>query len=252
MSQSEQSRNRMNDDPAQDRRGAGSDAVHASPRWLDLSDPTSSGLGTEVDVDTAVVAPASAQGEDGNILFDAVTIEPWRHDVTLAREMITQVLHKGYLFPIWHPASLVRQTERRLECTAESDGPVAVIRERIFLLVPGPEKSSHERGQTNEEHRSALDHVTLLTRCTPDLADPNEGPLDQRTEIHSTGRFTPPDSTGLMFWPRLSQPGQPEVLFEMFKAGETAPVRQRLMFIDQVAATDPETVKKLMEYYRRW
>jgi hypothetical protein len=219
------------------------------PKVLEISELTLSALGANLDLDTAFVPPASARGKDGKNLFDAFAVERWRHRMVLGRDVTVEVVYKGYLFPIGHRASLVKLTERRLEWTAGSAGPVAVLVQRMFLRVGEPEKSFRAYGQPNEGRRWPAERVTLLTRRTPDIVDPSEASLDKRDKVHNSGRYNPPGSTGLMFWPRLSRSDQSEVWFEMLMGRETVPVRLPLMFVDNAAANDPETITKLVDYY---
>ena len=89
-----------------------------APRALSISELSLSALGGSINLDTQFVPPASARasvnGKAVN-LFDAFSIERWRHRTVLGRDITVEIVCKGFLFPLGHRATLVKLTERRFE-----------------------------------------------------------------------------------------------------------------------------------------
>ncbi|MGY3499169.1 hypothetical protein [Bradyrhizobium sp. USDA 4502] len=161
------------------------------PQALDVSELTLTALGGTFNADTSFVPPASAKvvvpvsffqslvpealrkdlKDSRRNLFDALSIERWRHLVVLGRDIKVEVIYKGFLFPLGHRASLIKLTERRFY--AAPDGrPTAFLIQRMFLRVGVPEKNYPAIGQPNGGRRWPVERLELLTRVTSDIVDP--------------------------------------------------------------------------------
>ena len=132
------------------------------PQPLGVAGLTLTALGGSFDADTNFVPPASAKvvpvglwdpnnPVPGNPLFDAFSIERWRHDSRLGRDIRVEVVYKGFLFPCGHRASLVKLTERRFMVGPGglAAGPIAFLVQRFFLRIGTPIKTYPALGQPN-------------------------------------------------------------------------------------------------------
>lgn len=223
------------------------------PDPLSVSELSLSALGGTLDLNTDFVPPVPMRTRSGANLFDALAIERWRHKAVLGRDILVEIVYKGFLFPTGHPASLVKVTERRF---VPVDGqPVAVLVQRKFLRFRKPAKEFPALGQPNRGRRLPLSQLTLLTRQTPDLVDvdlvdpPSVCEAATSVKEENSGRLTINGGTGLCFWPRVRAEKGGEYWFEMRADKENAPVRLPLIFVDNTAANDPRTMELLAEYY---
>ena len=218
------------------------------PQPLLVNELALTALGGNLDHDTPFVPPTSAVlagvGKRAVNLFDALSIERWRNRTVLGRDISVEVVYKGFLFPIGHKAALVRLTERRFEASPAGGAPIAVLIQREFLRVGQPEKRFPAYGQANDKRRWPAEKVEMLTRRTPDLIsreqDPEPIPL-------SDGKAT---GTGLAFWPRTVPRLGAEVLFEMRIDDEGGSGAMPLIFVDNTAAHDPDSMAALVRYYQ--
>jgi hypothetical protein len=230
------------------------------PEPLSISELSLSAMGGSLDLNTDFVPPVSVKlPNDGN-LFDALTIERWRHKAVLGRDILVEIVYKGFLFPTGHPASLVKITERGFESDGKDGSPVAILSERKFLRFRKPVKEFPALGQPNKGRRWPLTEMTLLTRQTPDLVDPElvdpgstwesvcSGASGEK-KVASNGRIPLSNSTGICFWPRVRAGDGGEYWFEMRVDKESAPVRLPMIFVDNAAANDPGTMHELVKHY---
>ena len=224
------------------------------PKPLSVTELSLSALGGNLDIDAVFQPPAAARAENGRNLFDALSIERWRQRTVLGRDIVVEVVYKGFLFPLGHRASLVKLTERRFMAVPGRESPVAILVQRQFLRVGKPEKRFQAEGQPNRASRWPCDRVTILTRQSPDLVDArNEdhgATADRGVYPRGTITFDPAvKTTGLCMWPRTAARRGAEVWFEMQIGDEAVPVRLPLIFIDNLAANDDATVAALVNYY---
>lgn len=224
------------------------------PKPLSVSELSLSALGGNLDVDAGFQPPASARSLlDRRNLFDALSIERWRQRTVLGRDIVVEVVYKGFLFPLGHRASLVKLTERRFMKVEGRESPMAILVQRLFLKIGKPEKRYQAEGQPNRGSRWPCERVVMLTRQTPDLVDARSDQPDmtvtspQQLAHGRIGLGT--GTTGLCMWPRTSARDGAEVWFEMQIGDEAVPVRLPLIFVDNIAANDETTVRKLIEYY---
>lgn len=225
------------------------------PRELSVIELSLSALGGCLNLDTAFVPPASARRWNGTDLFDAFTVERWRQRTVLGRDVLVEVVYKGFLFPLGHGASLVKLTERTF--VRVGDTPVAVQIQRMFLKVGDPMKAYPAQGQPNRARRWPCAGIEILTVTTPDLVDPTAEVSDfpscgdpGTVKVAPGGRLDfKGGSPGLCFWPRTASREGAEVSFEMRVSGEAVPVRMPLIFADNRAINHAPTMKALVDYY---
>ncbi|HEX5720666.1 MAG TPA: hypothetical protein VF179_31215, partial [Thermoanaerobaculia bacterium] len=116
----------------------------------------------------------------------------WRHLATLGRDQFVRVVEAGFLFPLGHRAVKIIITERKLADAFNQDfgskGPVAYLRQRMFIVVREPVKAYSHR-------EFPFRTVTFKTLKTPNLIDPP----DETLALASGGAST--------FWPRYEVVG---------------------------------------------
>lgn len=224
------------------------------PRQLKIDELRLSALGGTLRHDTDFVPPSAARHALNGPLYDSLSVERWQHWVVLGRDVFAEVVYKGYLFPIGHRASLVKQTERVfLRGVRQGPGkkidPIrAYLRQRMFVRIGQPDKVFPAPGQPNGGRQFPASRVRMLTRVSPDIVDPSA----DFTALHRDGDIAPggrlfPAEAGLVFWPRTASVEGAEVLFD-FQI-ESAPTRGPLLFVDNVAVNRPELLKKIVGVY---
>lgn len=226
------------------------------PRPLKVQELRLTALGGTFRHDTDFVPPTAARHISYGALYDSFSIERWQHWVVLGRDVFAEVVYKGFLFPIGHRASLVKQTERVfLRATDDKNGKRSVrayLRQRMFIRVGQPDKVFPALGQPNLGRQFPAGLVRLLTTVTPDLVDPaqdmKEVPLVGQRPVPAPGGRLFASKPGLVFWPRTARASGAEVRFEALL--DSAFVRVPLIFVDNTAAHDTEVIKSLIEYYR--
>jgi hypothetical protein len=239
------------------------------PKSLSVNELSLSALGGNLDIDAGFQPPASARdAESRRNLFDALSVERWRQRTVLGRDIVVEVVYKGFLFPLGHRASLVKLTERRF--VSLNGSPSAVLMQRLFLRVGKPEKRFPAEGQANRARRWPCERITILTRQTPDLVDARSdnpkdisNPINARDPERKDGFYVTrrgrialktksgQRGTGICLWPRTSAREGAEVWFEMQIGDEAVPVHMPLIFVDNIAANDEDTIEALVEYYNR-
>jgi hypothetical protein len=189
-------------------------------------------------------------------LFDAFSIERWRQDTRLGRDIRAEVVYKGFLFPFGHRASLVKLTERRFVAGpgGVAKGPVAFLIQRFFLRIGTPLKTYPAIGQPNGGRTWPTERLEIVTRVTPDLIDPADAtPSGTVSAETPSGRIFLYDNNsacpGLVFWPRVRRGRGGEVNFELQVDGRGARTRLPLIFVDNTAANDVHAMKALRDYY---
>jgi len=101
-----------------------------------------------------------------------LTVEQWRHIATLGRDQYVRVVYKGFLVPFGHRAALVKVTERKL-ITIAGSGVVAILHQRMFIVIHDPIKNYPVLGQPNQGREMPFRRIEMLTLITPDLDDPS-------------------------------------------------------------------------------
>ncbi len=239
------------------------------PQPIGVSEMTLTALGGSLDADTNFVPPASAKvvmtkawtpgAKDviGDSLFDALSIERWRQQTRLGRDILTEVVYKGFLFPLGHRCSLVKLTERRFVTLPGKVGnPIAYLVQRMFLRVGAPLKIYPAIGQPNGGRSWPPERLEILTRVTPDILDPADTSPTAASgaEERPNGRIFLRDENdtirpGMVFWPRVRARRGGEISFELQIDGRGSRTRMPLIFVDNTAANDIGAMKALTKYY---
>lgn len=234
------------------------------PQRLTVPELTLTTLGGSLDLDTTFVPPAAARDKERNTLYPSLSIERWRHRTVLGRDILVEVVYKGFLFPIGNRCSLVKLTERRFYPHPEGGAPTAYLIQRMFLRIGRPDKRFPALGQPDAGRGFPAELVTFLTRRTPDILDPTtvdaEDTSDLRPDMpkridvkpHQNGRLIFDDKeNGLVFWPRTARGRAGDVRFQLELDRRVGAVSMPLIFLDNVAANEPEIVEALTHYYNR-
>jgi hypothetical protein len=209
-----------------------------------------SSLGGFLRVNAGFEPPASILDGRGNPYFDALSVERWRHRIVLGRDISAEVVYKGYLFPIAVRCALIKVTERRFQPVKGRMGPVAVLRQHMFLQVGKPAKSFPAFRQPDDGRRVPFSGLKLITTVTPDIVDPydQDGVKDEDGILPSGLIALGTGGGGAAFWPRTARRRGSEVKFEILVDGRVT-TRVPLIFVDNAAANDPKTIEALCHHY---
>lgn len=234
------------------------------PQPLTVPELTLTMLGGSLDLDTTFVPPAAARDADKRTIYPSLSIERWRHRTVLGRDILVEVVYKGYLFPIGNRCSLVKLTERRFYPHPQGGAPTAFLIQRMFLRIGRPDKRFPALGQPDAGRGFPAELVTFLTRRTPDLVDPTtadaEDTSDRRPDMPSrinlktcqNGRLIlEGKENGLVFWPRTARGRAGDVRFQLELDRRVGAVSMPLIFVDNVAANEPDIVEALTHYYNK-
>jgi hypothetical protein len=211
-------------------------------------------VGASLDLDATFVPPASLRNMSDENLFDAFSIERWRSLIALGRDVTTEVVYKGFLYPIGFRATLVKVTERVFEpWSGENTSPMGFLRQRLYIQISDPTKIFPAVGQPFGGNCWPASAVTLDMSKTPDIIDPTRGqtgrPIEQKWSTQGSGRLDHPLRVGMVFWPR-SAPGEAgNIQFRMKIDGRPELVAMPMIFVDNAAAHDPATMRALRRHY---
>jgi hypothetical protein len=187
---------------------------------------------------SALGALLDAEGS-WSALPEGIDLEQWRHLATLGRDHYVRVVYKGYLYPFGHAASLVKVTERQFETMP---GPtkrrIAVLRQRFYVVVREPIRRFNGGSHVHGGRDFPFSEVEILTRLTPDLAEPGMG----------AGALLSPLPAGLLprmlFWPMVHGPGAGTLrdfhfdLAAVDLAGQRIVASMPLLFVGKLADAD--------------
>ncbi|MER9442020.1 hypothetical protein NKI79_11460 [Mesorhizobium sp. M0340] len=221
-----------------------------------------SALGGFLSVNASFEPPASIIDYERGTLFDALSIERWRHRIVLGRDISAEVVYKGYLMPFGIRASLIKSTERRFERIDGKGGPVAVLRQRMFIRIAKPVKDFGAFRQSDEGRRVPFRKVRVVTLQTPDIVDPFDlagtrdetgvwpgGLIDLIERPKAADEAKPKDAQpGTPFWPRTARRSGAEVMFEVL-LDDKIRVRMPMVFVDNVTVNRAESLQPLTHYY---
>ena len=166
----------------------------------------------------------------------SVTLQEWRHDASMARDQYVRLVYKGYLLPFGFPASLIRITERLFKSNTEGK-KVAVLIQRMYIVVRQPEVSYNEVEQKYKGRTNPFKKVTVTTLVTPDL------------EIAENSELKP----GLgqsAFWPKVSGSGK-DFKFHIIaedRDGKNCEFVLPLLFIDNSMTSKPKMSETVSEF----
>lgn len=230
------------------------------PRALKIQELALTALGGTLRHDSDFVPPAAARHIVHGPMFDSMSVERWQQWTVLGRDVFAEVVYKGYLFPIGHRASLVKQTERIFLAPAkmgskdpDPHAPLrCYLRQRMFIRVARPEKAFPAYGQPNGGRMFPADVARMLTLTTPDIVDPTEDTtLPQAASagemMVSPGGRLYANEAGLVFWPRTARIAGAEVAFDVQIQG--AATKAKLIFVDNVAVNRPDLMDRLVQDY---
>ncbi|MCG2641433.1 MULTISPECIES: hypothetical protein [Bradyrhizobium] len=216
------------------------------PQPLRVTELWLSALGGSLTHDTLFYPSAGLDDLWGKKIFDGFSIERWRAEIVIGRDIVGEVVYKGYLFPLGHRASLVKLTERLFLLT-KNNGVKAILVQRIFLRVGRKSQAYPAIGQAFQGRLWCAQDVTIRTLQTPDLRDPYELPKGDKPESPQ-GRIGLDGAPGLAFWPRINETDAGLVKFDLTLDG--AVTSMPLIFVDNIAATNAASLKRLIERYR--
>ena len=256
---------RIEDDLVQDQDGEeqGLYMPRAMPTRLLRLSP----LGGTLDLNAPFVPPAplrAKQNERASIFentFDAYSLERVRILISLGREVTTEVVNKGFLYPLGFRAALLKVTERQYlpwpatfnPDVARWSGPLAFQVQRYFIQVSNPEKTFPGIAQPFRGRGWPARSLNMLTQRTPDLLDPTRA-TDARVNDAAwrelpDGHLDHKDRSGLVFWPRTAAGEGGNVRFRFTVDGRPEPVSMPLIFVDNQAAHDAPTMRALQAYW---
>lgn len=218
------------------------------PRPLDVTELSLTALGGTLRHDSSFEPPTAAKfWRDRKSVFDAFTVERWQQWTNLGRDVYTEVVQKGFLFPIGIRASLVQVTERIFFQHAVTKAISAPLRQRMFIRVANPDKTFPALKQPYEGRRFPVQSLKLLTEVTPDIVDPYSDQPDKGEGPAPSGRMTFEGSRGLIFWPRIFKSPLGNIRFEMDVDG--AKTDLPMIFVDNAAVDNEATLKAIVDYY---
>jgi hypothetical protein len=220
------------------------------PPPLDVSELTLTAIGGSLTLDTRFEPPAAPYTQDSKSLFNAFSLERWKHQAVLGRDIAVEVVYKGFLYPLGNRASLVKVTERRFLANPEGNFPTAYLIQRMFIRVSRPDKSYPGLGQPFDGRDFPVSQTHALTKRTPDILDPT---------MTAPGATGPEQATaygrlqlavqGLVFWPRTAPSLGGEVQFKFQIDGGDGAMQMPLLFADNTAVHDPPSMALIAGYY---
>lgn len=219
-----------------------------NPRTLDVTELSLTSIGGTLRHDTGFQPPLAAKfWRDNDGVFDSLALEKWHQWTTLGRDVFTEIVYKGYLYPLGIRASLVQVTERIIYMHQETGAISAPLRQRMFIRVANPEKLYPALKQPFGGRRFPVQRLNLLTTVTPDIVDPNDGEARAGEPVAPSGRVSLDNGKGLVFWPRIFRALPGNIRFEMDLDGVKSDLP--LIFVDNTAIGDAATMKSLETYY---
>lgn len=222
------------------------DAGHAiyAPRTLNVEEMSLSALGATFRHHTVFNPPLPAllrenRGApkmfDGRPAFDGLSVEKWDHRSHQGRDDYDGVSYKGYLMPSGHRATIEKRTSKEIIPTQDG-GLRAISIQRMYIKVTDP-VLRFKRLEQPYGGRCWLDGpLTVAVPLEGEIADPYDV---------AGGRIQDID-VGLAFWPTRLASTEP-LQFTIKAGGGSA--QAPLLFVDNVAAGDPEILSKLADIY---
>lgn len=244
-----------------------------------------SARGGTLNLDTTFRPPSPELDKLGRPLSIGFSVERWRQITVIGRDIETEVVYKGYLFPLGVRASLVKLTERLFFRNPQNCQISAFLIQRKFIRIGDPDKTYPAAGQADAGRRFPVSRLKMLTLQTPDIVDPlddrvreptklprllrNAAGLEKqfwfselpggRIDFAEGAKGAPGDRVpeysrsemkpGLVFWPRTRPGASESISFEFTIEGNPSSVRMPLLFVDNIAANDPDVLSALSDYY---
>lgn len=137
-----------------------------------------------------------------------VPLEKWQHVMTMGRDQKVVVETRGFLLPFGHPATLVKETERKIQILHSREGgrlpvPVAYLRQRKYIRIKHPVMPCSNWDM-------AFRTVTFLEKVSPPIDDPLNAGIPRPNQPNPNAHWSEK-----AFWPKVA--GRPyEFLLEGF------------------------------------
>lgn len=172
-----------------------------------------------------------------------LSIVQWIQHANMGRDQFVKVVYQGTLFPFGHQAAFIKVTERKFQRFPASDAIVAVLRQRVFIVVreplkefPGPEQQS----LTNAQGRDfPFKTVQITTLETPNLDDPTKAPS-----------IIPGTPFQTAFWPRVLGADFQFHLVGTDRSGNQSEFSMPLVFVESTANKNESLLKnKVRNFY---
>lgn len=166
----------------------------------------------------------------------SITLQEWRHVASMGRDQYVHLVYKGYLLPFGFPASLIRITERLVKNNSEGK-KVAVLVQRMYIVVRQPKVSYKEVEQWYEGRTNPFKKVTVTTLVTPDLEIPDKSALK-------------PGLGQSAFWPMVSGNDFKFHIIAEDRDGKNCEFVMPLLFIDNSMTSKP-IISDIISQFRK-
>ncbi|UFR05972.1 hypothetical protein KBP30_34490 [Streptomyces sp. Go40/10] len=169
-------------------------------------------------------------------------LSEWQHVATQGRDQFVRVTVEGVLFPFKHRAACIRVTERTID---ESGGaPVAVLEERLFILVREPVKHYAPEEFVYQGREMPFTDVRIATLFTSASAHV----LSDIDRVDDS-----PDEADQPFWiMNATPPGTvPFHLIGTDRSHTETDFHAALIFVPLAMARNPSLVAAVQADYRR-
>lgn len=169
----------------------------------------------------------------------ALSVTRYDHHGQLGRDIVVRVEYKGFLFPIGHPAILVKLTERRFCFEKAAAGKfqlVARLVQRFFIHVPAFTRAMPAVGQPNEHRLWGHAALHMDEVSTGDLSDPT----CENSSFAGLGQSA--------FWPRNL--ARSLIEFEFGEPGTHTLYAAPLLFVDNNVAHSSDMLKTVIDKWR--
>jgi len=177
--------------------------------------------------------------DDDPFFNQAFTVEEYVHRTSLGSDMLVKVLEKGFLFPYGFRVILLRISEREPQFVADM-GAMAPVIQRFFIVPKPVVKSLPGIYQPYNGLEIPVRHARLIFERSPEI----DSKLEKPPELASLADRI----VGQVFWPKFKDTDK-EIEFD-FEADDTGTRRSvPMMFLDNAAVHDPQTVRAVIHYY---
>ncbi|CAJ5657293.1 Uncharacterised protein [Burkholderia pseudomallei] len=176
--------------------------------------------------------PSSPGGGRG-----ALSVTRYDHHGQIGRDIRTRVEYKGFLFPLGHPAILIKLTERRfcIEKNAHGTQSVASLVQRFFIHVPAFTRAFPTINQPNENRYWGHASISIAEFTTPDLAAP------EKHDVAGLGQSA--------FWP-MTLCGE-DIAFPFGEANTKSSYSAPQVFIDNNVAHNSTLLSDVIQKWRK-
>lgn len=178
-------------------------------------------------------APDSGRG--------ALSISQFNLAGQLGRDNFGRVQYEGFLFPLGHPALLIKLTERRFCLEPSPHGPermVARLVQRFFIHVPAFTRRFPAAGQPLDNRLWGHASISMESFTTPELMDPTE--QDPDCVLGQSA-----------FWPVAHRHRENPIEFEFFDPDAQVRYRAPLIFVDNHTANDKQKLGVVFDHWRK-